>query len=244
MSATDLREAVESLIAFVAKRQGRRMLDWERHQLIELDGAVAIASQRACVPVQVHHARHPALNVRSREYFPSATQIPVITDENVSDPSTETKYFLVFDGDWADSLRALVAKAEAVAAAEVQPGAADKAAVAEGVADAEDDRNRHPPHPRAAEHRARSADEAVRLNDGDEWATVGRLAKITGKTSSAIRSAFKRARDRRELLPAHREAIQDAPPGGPRNRYRIRGVWRFLFLSADNHERSTKNPES
>jgi len=74
---------------------------------------------------------------------------------------------------------------------------------------------------------AQSADEAARLI-GDEWATYQQLASVTDKSESAIRSAFKRAKDSGELLADDEQEITDTRPGSPRCRFRIRGVWRFL----------------
>ncbi len=73
---------------------------------------------------------------------------------------------------------------------------------------------------------ATAAEAVTRLCD--EWATTRQLASVMGKSDSAIRSALKRAKDKKKFLSADEQSIPDSRPGMPKIRYRIRGVWRHL----------------
>lgn len=74
---------------------------------------------------------------------------------------------------------------------------------------------------------------------GDDWATIKQLGAVTGKTPSAIRSAFYRAKSSGEFLPEDELKISDAGPGQPQKRFRIKGVWRHISCTSSARLKNT-----
>ena len=89
-----------------------------------------------------------------------------------------------------------------------------------------------------ARQRATSAQEAVAMLK-DEWATYEELAHLTGRTTAAIRSAIKRAKDEGKLTKQDVQPIPDTRPRMPRVRVRIRGVWPHLFRESERSRERT-----